>query len=125
MKKFFSKITIILILSLSCILFAQGIHAEENSVNTKSDTIILRGKIFVSSDSSVYLITKWNTRSKKTYLITGENIDEIKKNNGKIIEAECRMLEKKAWSGKIEILNYKISELKKKSTKIKKNNIKK
>ncbi len=93
-------------------------HLIENN-----KTIKLTGKISITDDSVVQLITNWKTRSKKTYQITGENKELLIKHKDKIIIAECIMLEEKAWSGNIDIKKFSLAN--KKKTKQSNNIIKK
>jgi len=94
-------------------------HAYTPALQTISDTtdidttpleigtVNLIGKIEIADDSCVYLITKWTSRSKKTYLIIGDKRDIIAKYKDRIISANCIIKEKKAWSGTIDIINFK------------------
>ena len=94
--------------SLFFILFVKNnLIADDTIISTQNDTVIITGKIIITDDSSVCLVSKWNTRSKITYLIAGDNSEEFKKLQGKVIEAICLISEKKAWSGTIKILKYK------------------
>lgn len=69
------------------------------------DTVQMTGRIEDFGQSQLYLVTDWESRSRKTYAIAG-NSDDFRHLIGKVIRVRCVIKEIGDWSGKIEIRDF-------------------
>ena len=69
------------------------------------DTVQMTGRIEDFGQSQLYLVTNWESRSRKTYAIAG-NSDDFRHLIGKVVRVRCVIKEIGDWSGKIEIRDF-------------------
>lgn len=110
MKKNFFK-SFIFTAVILCLLLND--YCSAKSLKNNAETAKITGKIVISEEGGAYLVHNWKSRSKKTYTIKNENLEEIKKLEGKTIEAECEIIEQKAWSGTVTIKSFDVVEIEK------------
>ncbi|HOK39617.1 MAG TPA: hypothetical protein PLD27_01065 [bacterium] len=110
MRKIYFLFFLIILFVFNCAVFQSTKEKEERNSSEKEtkEIVQLTGIINVTDEDYIYLVVNWKSRSKKTYEIIGDNRDEFRKLNNKIIIADCIMVEEKYWSGKIKIIKYRI-----------------
>ncbi len=64
----------------------------------------IRGMVEVNERGSVYIVEKWEYRSRKSYLVTGEFTERIATLKGKVVSVRCCFLQRKRWSGTVRVL---------------------
>jgi len=82
--------------------------SSHNKVKKENKLNIL-GKVEVYNENEIYIVDRWKTRSRISYkLFSEKDKKEFYKKNGKIVEVEVEIIEKKSpWSGIIKIINLK------------------
>lgn len=67
----------------------------------------LKGLVEVNEKGDVYIVTDPDSRSRRTYLVTGELTRNVAALNGKTVVVKCCFLEKRTWSGIIRVYEIK------------------
>ena len=79
----------------------------EKPVKTESSVdsykVELKGLVEVNETGQVYLILDPSSKSRRTYLVTGDLTDKVAVLKGKTITVKCCYLEKRTWSGTIRV----------------------
>lgn len=94
--------------SMSCIAPADILSAKSGKpVKTESAAdsykVELKGLVEVNETGQVYLVADPLSKSRKTYLVTGDFTGKVAGLKGKTITVKCCYLEKRQWSGTIRV----------------------
>jgi hypothetical protein len=76
------------------------IELDENAPRKMKIT----GMVEVADTGEVYVVEKWQTRSRVTYVVTGDLVSEVKAREGDVITVTGNVVKQSMWSGTIEVL---------------------
>ncbi len=81
----------------------QRIKNIRGEARPSSSIVKVRGMVEMNSNGAVYIVEKWTSRSRKSYLVTGKLAQNAADLKGKVITVKCCFLERKAWSGVVRV----------------------
>jgi len=100
-KTIFPLIITAFLLPISCV---NSSTVKNNEVNIPADYQYkkITGKVELSNDGkNVYIVVNPDCRCRISYLVVGDNINLVKKYNGKTVTVEGYLKNKTPWSGEI------------------------
>lgn len=91
--------------SMPCVEPAEIELVKPVKTKTTDDSykVELKGLVEVNETGQVYLVINPSSKSRRTYLVTGDLADKVAGMKGKTITVKCCYLEKRTWSGTIRV----------------------
>lgn len=65
----------------------------------------ITGMVEVADTGEVYVVEKWQSRSRVSYEVTGDLLDEVKDREGGVITVTGNVVKQSMWGGTIEVLS--------------------
>ncbi len=73
---------------------------EENAPRKMKIT----GMVETADSGEVYIVENWESRSRVSYEVTGELVDEIRALKGKVVTVQGMVTKQSMWSGTIDVV---------------------
>ncbi|HPR38121.1 MAG TPA: hypothetical protein PLT13_11045 [Spirochaetota bacterium] len=91
--------------SMPCVEPAEIELVKPVKTKTADDSykVELKGLVEVNETGQVYLVINPSSKSRRTYLVTGELTDKVAGYKGETVTVKCCYLEKRTWSGTIRV----------------------
>ncbi len=97
-----AKVLLVVVMGIFLLSATGGALAYTVKTPQKVYKGTLTGLVEVSTDGQVYVTTKWRSRSRASYKVTGPLTEEVAQYKGQVIKVEGMITRDNPWRGTIE-----------------------